>query len=150
MHVFLVNFSIGNIDEFSHHCCLSFVMRVNIPELSRDDINLTPHPTSFVWNANMRNNSLRDVINSDEVQNKMISIFADETSCDVNRLVDDFTEILRDSCHKVLSIKKQKKINKNKQKQSQKWYNNNCYALKKNLRNLGILLAIIYTRMILS
>ena len=51
----IINFSIGNIDEFSHHCCLSFVMRVNIPELSRDDISLTPHPTSFVWNANMRN-----------------------------------------------------------------------------------------------
>ncbi len=42
------------MDEFSH-CCLLFVMRVNIPELSRDDISLTPHPTSFVWNANMRN-----------------------------------------------------------------------------------------------
>ncbi len=85
-------------------------MRVSVPELLRDDISLTPHPTSFVWNANMRN-SLRDIINSDEVQNKMISLFADGTSCDVNRL-DDFTEILSDSCHKVLSIKKQKKINK--------------------------------------
>ncbi len=87
--------------------------------------------------------SLRDVIDSDEVQNKMISLFADETSCDVNRLVDDFTEILSDSYHKVfLSIKKQKKINKNKQKQSQKWYSNNCYVLKTNLRNLGNLLAM--------
>ncbi len=81
----IVNFSIGNIDELSHHCCLSFVMRVNVPGLSKDDSSLTPHPTSFVWNANMRN-SLADVINSDEVQNKMISLFADETSCDVNRL----------------------------------------------------------------
>ena len=116
--------------------------RVNIPGLSRDDISLTPHPISFVWNANM-SSSLRDVIDSDEVQNKMISLFADETSCDVNRLVDDFTEILSDSCHKVfLSIKKQKKINKNKQKQSKKWYSNNCYVLKTNLTNLGNLLAM--------
>ena len=91
----------------------------------------------------INSDEVRDVINSDEVQNKMISLFADETSsCDVNRLVDYFTEILSDSCHKVLSIKKQNKLNKNKQKQSQKWYNNNCYVLKKNLRNLCNLLAI--------
>ena len=66
------NFSIGNINEFSHHCCLSFVMRVNISGRLEDDIELTHHPKSFVWDPSM-SNCLRDIISSHEVQNKLIS-----------------------------------------------------------------------------
>ena len=84
------NFSIGNINEFSHHCCLSFVMRVNISGRSEDDIEVTHHPKSFVWDPSM-SNCLRDVINSDEVQNKLNSFFTNKTSYNVDHLVDEFT-----------------------------------------------------------
>ena len=106
------NFSIGNINGFFHHCCLSFVMRVNISGRSEDDIELTHHPKSFVWDPSM-SNCLRDVINSDEVQNKLNFLFTDETSYNVDHLVDEFTEILSDSCHRILPFKKQKKAKKN-------------------------------------
>ena len=87
-------------------------------------------------------NCLRDVIDSDEVQNTLNSLFTDKTSYNVDHLVDEFTEILSDSCERILPFKKQKKTKKNMSKQNQKWYNNDCYVLKKNLRNLGNLLTM--------
>ena len=116
-------------------------MRVNISGRSEDDIELTHHPKSFVRDPSM-SNCLRDVINSDEVQNKLNSLFTDKTSYNVDHLVDEFTEILSDSCHRILPFKKQKKTKKKMSKQNQKWYNNDCYVLKKNLRNLGTLLTM--------
>ena len=116
-------------------------MRVNISGRSEDDIELTHHPKSFVWDPSM-SNCLRDVINSDEVQNKLNSLFTDKTSYNVDHLVDEFTKILSDSCHRILPFKKQKKTKNNRSKQTQKWYNNDCYVLKKNLRNLGNLLTM--------
>ena len=41
-------------------------------------------------------------------------------------------------------LKRKKQINKNKnKKQRQKWYDQNCHTLKKNLRNLGKLLPFL-------
>ena len=105
------NFSIGNFNEFSHHSCLSFVMRVNISVRSGDDIELTHHPKSFAWDPSM-SNCLRDVINSDEVQNKLNSLFTDKTSYNVDHLVDEFTEILSDSCHRFYHLKSKRKLKK--------------------------------------
>ena len=68
----LIIFQLVILMEFSHHCCLSFVMRVNISGRLEDDIELTHHPKSFVWDPSM-SNCLRDVISSHEVQNKLIS-----------------------------------------------------------------------------
>jgi hypothetical protein len=79
----------------------------------------------------------------DEVQNKLDLLFprtSAETPCNVDNLVNDFTEILNNSCGKVLPIRRQKKINKNNSKHKQKWFNQDCHTLKKNLRNLGNLL----------
>ena len=78
---------------------------------------MTPHLKSFLWNENLKDN-LRNVINSDEVRNKLDLLFphtSAETPCNVDNLVNDFTEILNNSCRKVLPIRRQKKINKNTQ-----------------------------------
>ena len=56
------------------------------------------------------NSCLRDVINSDEVQNKLNSLFTDKTSYNVDHLVDEFSEILSDSCHRVLPFKSKRKL----------------------------------------
>ena len=63
------------------------------------------------------------------------------TLCDINSIVNEFTEILSASCSKVLKMKGRRKDNKkNIPKQRQKWFNQNCHTLKKNLRNLGKLI----------
>ena len=103
---------------------------------------MTPHLKSFLWNENLKDN-LRNVINSNKVRNKLDLLFPHthaETPCNVDNLVKDFTEILNNSCRKVLPIRRQKKINKNNSKHKQKWFNQDCHTLKKNLRNLGNLL----------
>ena len=101
---------------------------------------MTPHLTeSFLWNENLKDN-LRNVINSNEVRNKLDLLFphtSAETPCNVDNLVNDFTEILNNSCRKVLPIRRQKKINKNNSKHKQKWFNQDCHTLKKNLRICG-------------
>ena len=108
------NFSIGNINEFSHHCCLSLVMRINISGRAEDDIELTHHPKS----------------NSDEVQNKLNCLFTDKTSYNVVHLVDEFTEILSEFCHRILPFKKQKKTKRT------------CQRKIKN----GIIMTVMYSR----
>ena len=117
-------------------------MRVNISGRSEDDIELTHHPKSFVWDPSM-SNCLRDVINSDEVQNKLNSLFTDKTSYNVDHLVDEFTKILSDSCHRILPFKKQKKTKRTGQSKLKNGIiMHDCYVLKKNLRNLGNLLTM--------
>jgi hypothetical protein len=61
---------------------------------------------------------------------------------DVN-VLNNFTEILRDSAKEVLSMKQRKLTSKNSKinKPRQKWFNEDCHTLKRNLRNLGSLLA---------
>jgi hypothetical protein len=93
------------------------VLRVKFPKYSEVNINMTPHLKSFLWNENLKDN-LRNVINSDEVRNKLDLLFphtSAETPCNVDNLVNDFTKILNNSCRKVLPIRRQKKINKNTQ-----------------------------------
>ena len=48
--------------------------KVIISGRSEDGIELSHHPKSFVWDPSM-SNCLKDVINSDEVQNKLNSLF---------------------------------------------------------------------------
>ena len=66
----IINFTVDNVNEFSHHSCLSFVLRVKFPKYSEANINMTPHLKSFLWNENLKDN-LRNVINSDEARNKL-------------------------------------------------------------------------------
>ena len=58
----------------------------------------------------------------------------------IDVIVNNFSEMLCESSLKILKRKKQINKNKNK-KQRQKWYDENCHTLKKNLRNLGKLLS---------
>ena len=135
--------SVDNVNEFSHHSCLSFVLSAKTPNFSEDDINIMPHPESFSWNENLKDN-LGIVLDSKEVQIKLEQLFSQTSSgtlCDINSIVNEFTEILSASCSKVLKIKGRRKVNKkNIPKQRQKWFNQNCHTLKKNLRNLGKLI----------
>jgi hypothetical protein len=135
----IVSFSVADITEFSHHSYLSFVIRIETPNVSQNDLKLTSHPTSFLWDENQKN-YLRECINSQDVQNRLDSFFSQTTTCersaDVDALVNSTT---------VLNIKKQKNtINKNiknKTKVRQKWYDANCHNLKRNLSNIGKLLS---------
>ena len=66
----IINFSVDNVNEFSHHSCLSFVLSAKTPNFSEDDINIMPHPESFSWNENLKDN-LGIVLDSKEVQIKL-------------------------------------------------------------------------------
>jgi hypothetical protein len=79
----IINFTVDNINEFSHHSFLSFVLKVKFPKYSEVSINMTPHLKSFLWIENVKDN-LRNVINSNEVRKKLDLLFphtSAETPC---------------------------------------------------------------------
>jgi hypothetical protein len=71
----IVSFSVADITEFSHHSYLPFVIRIEIPNVSQNDLKLTSHPTSFLSDENQKN-YLRECINSQDVQNRLDSLFS--------------------------------------------------------------------------
>ena len=99
---------------------------------------------SFVWDETKKQD-LYDVMSSEDTVNKLESLFceqndADSSLVDIDVIANNFSEISCESSLKILKRKKQINKNKNK-KQRQKWYDENCHTLKKNLRNLGKLLS---------
>jgi hypothetical protein len=46
---FISHFSVSALTEFSHHCFLFFVMKVKIPEILDNSVDLQPLPMSFRW-----------------------------------------------------------------------------------------------------
>ncbi|CAB3983013.1 Hypothetical predicted protein [Paramuricea clavata] len=86
----IINFSVDNVNEFSHHSCLSFVLSAKTPNVSEDDLNIMPHPESFSWNENLKDN-LGIVLDSKEVQIKLEQLFSQTSSgtlCDINSIVE--------------------------------------------------------------
>ena len=107
----IINFTVDNVNEFSHHSSISFVMKVKTPPPTEDDIIMTPHPECFVWNENLKD-KLKVTLNSSEVKNKLDQLFSKippGDSCDINTTVNEFTDILNISCKSVLSMKIQRK-----------------------------------------
>ena len=90
----------------------------------------------MIWNENKKE-KLQNVMLSEEVKHKLDSLFfPDKTtnsSVDINKLVSDFSQILRDTSKNILLTKKNKE-NMQIKTSRKKWYNESCYALKRNVR----------------
>ena len=140
----LSHFSVSSLTEFSHHSFLSFALKAETPDLSGDSsIELTSHPIAFKWNEHCRE-VLLDIFNSDEVNDHLDTLLnpSNDNDLDINSLVNDFTEIITKASRKCIPLKKQKKkSSKTRVTQKQKWFDNNCYRLKRELRNLGKLIS---------
>ena len=141
----LINsFTVDYPNEFSHHSCLNFVMKIKTPKHPNVNMEILNKPISFVWDETKKQD-LYDVMSSEDTVNKLESLFceqndADSSLVDIDAIVNNFSEVLCESSLKIL--KRNRQINKNKnKKQRQKWYDKNCHTLKKNLRNLGKLLS---------
>jgi hypothetical protein len=84
MFPFIHSFLIDDPIEFSNHSCLSLVLRIEFPQRLNDAMKLSSHPISFKWNENHKE-ILQNVMNSEEVKNKLNALFFQE---------NNFTEIL--------------------------------------------------------
>ena len=101
---------------------------------------MTPHPECLVWNENSKD-KIKIILNSNEVKNKLEHLLSPWNFCDINTTLNEFTDILNTSCKRVLPTKARGKTKiKVNPRQKQKWYNQDCHTLKKNLRNMGNLL----------
>ena len=134
---FVQRFSVHNPTELTHHSCLSIVMRIETPQEGKDIMRLSNHPGYMIWNENKKE-KFQNVMLSEEVKHKLDSLFfPDKTinsSVDINKLVSDFSQILRDTSKNIPLTKKQRKHANRSTKSRKKWYNESCYALKRNLR----------------
>ena len=141
----LINsFTVDYPNEFSHHSCLIFEMKIKTPKHPNVNIDVLNKPISFVWDKTKKQD-LYDAVRFEDTVNKLEALFwehndADSSLVDIDVIVNNFSEVLRKSSLKILKRKRQINRNKNK-KQGQKWYDENCHTLKKNLRNLGKLLS---------
>jgi hypothetical protein len=134
--------TVSEITEFSHHCSLSFALEVEPQaELETEEtLQLSPLPASFVW-SDVLKNTLRENLVCSNISNEMNSIF--KSPQEIDSLVSEFTTIIVNASKSVvrirnrLSTKKRQKVTV----QKQKWFNTSCHLLKKEVRNLGLLLS---------
>jgi hypothetical protein len=98
MFPFIHSFLIDDPTEFSNHSCLSLVLRIEFPQRLNDAMKLSSHPISFTVSGSENHKEiLQNVMNSEEVKNKLNALFFQEPEnkpSDVNVLVNNFTEIL--------------------------------------------------------
>lgn len=139
------NFSVSSLTEFSHHCFLSFVMKVNVPNVLDNTVALQPYPMSFQWNEDLKG-ALCDSFNSKEVFHELDVLFSNSckgNNLDVDSVVNKFTGVIIDTSRKVIPVKRKRSFGKSKPKtlQKQKWFDKSCYDLKRELRTLGNLLS---------
>ena len=138
---FVQSFSVHYPTELTHHSCLSVVMRIETPQEVKDIMRLSNHPGYMIWNENKKE-KLQNVMLSEKVKHELDSLFfSDKTtnsSVDINKLVSDFSQILRDTSKNILLTKKQRKHANKNTKSRKKWYNESCYALKRNVHGFRL------------
>jgi hypothetical protein len=110
------------------------------------NIALTPHPLIFKWNDGIRV-ELHNIFNNEEMNDQMDKTFvhSNDNEIDTFSLANNFTETFNKADSKVTPFKKMKKnfhkMGTNSVILKQKWFDNNCYRLKKELRNSEKLLS---------
>ena len=86
-------------------------MRIETPQEVKDIMGLSNHPGYVIWNENKKE-KLQNFMLLEEVKNKLDSLFfpdkATNSSVDINKLVTDFSQILRDTSKNILLTKKNK------------------------------------------
>ena len=121
----LINsFTVDYPNEFFHHSCLNFVMKIKTPKHPNANMEVLNKPISFVWDETKKQDLYDVMSSSEDTVNKLESLFceqndADSSLVDIDAIVNNFSEVLCESSLKILKRKRQINKNKNK-KQRQK------------------------------
>ena len=95
----LINsFTVDYPNEFSHHSCLNFVMKIKTPKHPNVNMEVLNKPISFVWDETKKQD-LYDVMSSEDTVNKLEALFcehndADSSLVDIDVIVNNFSEVL--------------------------------------------------------
>lgn len=117
--------------DISDHCPISLHLSAEIPVIKQQNLNQNIMKQFYGYNWDSDSSyAFKSALNSIESQNKIKHIMEiDLKNTSVEELTNDFNEIIYTAAN--LSLNHKKRLKKKKKKS--KWFNNECYIMKKNL-----------------
>ena len=135
------SFNVMLPNEWSGHCKINSGINISIPQVKKEDFSQMEFwPGKFTWkDDNLQNYT--DQLTSDEIV-KDLSNFLSEIDTEPEVNINDFTKQLSDILIKAASNSVTFKLHrirtkiKNKCKHRNKWFNNNCNVMRREVRSL--------------
>ena len=131
-------------NEWSGHCIINSGIKIDIPQDRKEDYSQMDFwPGNFKWkDSNLQNYS--DQLTSEETVSDLAMFLSEIDTCtdsqvDINHFTNQLSNILIKAASNSIKFKinhRQQK-GRSKPKHRNKWFNNNCMLMRREIRRLG-------------
>ena len=129
-------------NEWLGHCMINTGININIPQDRKEDYShMEFWPGSFTWkDTNLQNYC--EQMTSEETVSDLAMFLSEIVTCtdsqvDINHFNNLLSNLLIKAASNSVKFKIHHRKRKNKHKHRNKWFNNNCVLMRREIRRLG-------------